>query len=155
MEIVDDAVTGLTPEGAEGLTFADIRDVSNVLIAEIVGNMDTIMSEWGTGSLMDTSNPDLAAYQADSDRWNPERVGNRVYGRKKGDTYINIYGKKVTSTGLYEGVDMEAENFYIPTPPSNAVRNATRWMKNGRLQEIIQSVLATFPYHKYIITDNK
>lgn len=86
-----------------------------------------IIESFGTGSKMDTTNPDLAAYM-NSIYWNPDRRRFAIAGRKKG-TYTNIFGETVTSSGKYRG--KEIENIVPARAPSHAIQNAERKLDAG------------------------
>jgi len=141
-----------TPEGRESLTDGDITDIANVISVSIVGGAWAAMDEHGTGSLMDVNNPALADYK-NSDLWNPARRDNKIRTRPAG-TYTNIFGETRTGRGS-GGYDLEAAGKVTPTPPSHAIENALRWMKNGRMQRLIKETIAMFNFGRFIITDKR
>lgn len=141
-----------TPEGRESLTDGDITDIANVISVSIVGGAFAAMDSYGTGSLMDESNPALADYK-NSDLWNPARRDNKIRTRPAG-TYTNIFGETRVGRGK-GGYDLEVAGKVIPTPPSHAIQNAVRWLRNGRMQRLIKETLAMFNYGKYLKTDKR
>lgn len=143
----------LTTEGKEDLQDEDITDIANVITASIAGGAWAIMDEYGTGSLMDTSNPALDAYK-NSDMWNPARDGNTIVTRPNRPGQKNIFGKPVNGKGD-GGFDLEESGWATPTPPSHAMQTTMKWMANGRLRERIKLAIKHFPFHRFIITDDK
>ena len=141
-----------TPEGRESLTDGDITDIANVISASIVGGAFAAMDSYGTGSLMDESNPALPDYK-NSALWNPARRDNKIRTRPAG-TYTNIFGEQRVGRGK-GGYDLEAAGKATPTPPSHAIENALRWMKNGRMQRLIKETIAMFNFGRFIITDKR
>jgi hypothetical protein len=138
----------LTPEGAESLHDEEIVDIANVIIASISGGAWAIMDEFGTGSLMDTSNPALAEYKK-SPAWNPARQDNKIRSRPNAPGQVDIFGNPTNGQGK-GGYDLEAAGKVTPQPPSHAIETAMRWMRNGRMQSKIQEVVRNFPFGKFI-----
>lgn len=152
-EMLAEAKQGMqTPEGAESLKDGDITDIANVICASIVGGAWAAMDEWGTGSLMDTSNPALSNYK-NGPLWNPVRRDNKIRTRPRG-AYTNIFGDQVVST-VTGGIDLEELGVYSPTPPSHAIQTAARWMKNGRIQRKVSDTVRAFPFGRFFVVDKK
>lgn len=138
----------LTPEGIESLHEEEIKDIANVIVASISGGAWAAMDEYGTGSLMDASNPALAEYKG-SDAWNPARYDNKIRTRPDAPGQVDIFGNPVNGHGK-GGYDLEKEGKVTAMPPSHAMETAMRWMKNGRMQSKIQEVVRNFPFGKFI-----
>jgi len=98
---------------------------------------------------MDTSNPAYPSYRA-SELWNPARHDTAIRGRPAGE-YTDIFGQRKTSTGKRAGRLLEKSPKFAPQAPSHAMRDAMRWMENGRMQEVLSQLMATFPWGKYIV----
>lgn len=148
----------LTPEGRDSLHDDDIKEIAGVIVASISGGAWAAMDEHGTGHMMDRGNPALKDYMGGS-LWNPQRMGYTVVGRPAG-TYTNIFGEKVTSKGKREGQEIEFPEYkgkhpFVPHPPSHAMQTAVRWMANGRMRQLIQTTVKSFPFNKFIVTDKK
>lgn len=141
----------LTPEGAASLHEEEIRDIVNVIVASIAGGAWAAMDEWGTGSLLDESNPALEAYK-NSPAWNPARYDNKIRSRPDTMGQIDIFGRPVRGRGK-GGVDLEALGIVSPQPPSHAIQTAARWMQNGRMKAVVYDTIRRFPFHQFIITD--
>jgi hypothetical protein len=138
----------LTPEGKESLHDEEIVDIANVIVASISGGAWAVMDEFGTGSLMDTSNPSLAEYKK-SPVWNPARQDNKIRSRPNAPGQVDIFGNPTNGQGK-GGYDLEAAGKVTPQPPSHAIETAMRWMRNGRMQSKIQEVVRNFPFGKFI-----
>lgn len=141
----------LTPEGAASLHEDEIRDIANVIAASIAGGAWAAMDEYGTGSLLDESNPVLEEYKR-SAAWNPARPDNTIRSRPNAPGQIDIFGNPVNGRGK-GGYDLEAAGIVEPQPPSHAMQTAARWMQNGRMKDVIRGVVGSFPFHRFIITD--
>lgn len=153
-ELLEDAKRGMqTPEGAESLTDGEIEQIAGFISASIVGGAWAAMDEFGTGSLMDTSNPALSAYK-NTTAWNPVRQDNKIRSRPNRPGQVDIFGNPVNGRGI-GGFDLEGAGKVSPTPPSKAIQTAARWMQNGRMQRKIKETLRAFPFGRFIITDRK
>lgn len=138
----------LTPEGAESLHDEEIKVIAGVIVASVVGGAWAAMDEFGTGSLMDTSNPALNEYK-NSPMWNPARHDNKIRTRPNMPGQIDIFGNPVNGRGA-GGYDLEAAGVFNPQPPSHALQTAARWMKNYRFRQKIKEVISNFPFGKFI-----
>ncbi|MCX7772921.1 MAG: hypothetical protein N2376_07400 [Clostridia bacterium] len=153
-ELLAEARQGMrTSEGAESLQEGEIEDVANVIVAAITGGAWAAMDEWGTGSKMDPSNPALADYLA-SNAWNPARSDFTIVTRPNMPGQVDIFGKPLNGKGS-GGVDLEAIGKVTPQPPSHAIQTALRWMSLGRMQRAVKSVVASFPFGKFIVITKK
>jgi len=153
-ELLAEAKLGMqTPEGAESLHEDEIVEVANLISVSIVGGAWAAMDEFGTGSLMDTSNPALSAYK-NSPAWNPARQDNKIRSRPNQPGQVDIFGNPVNGKGK-GGFDLEAAGEVVPTPPSHAIKTAARWMANGRMRELINNTVNNFPFGRFIVVDKK
>ena len=87
-----------------------------------------------------------------SPAWNPARRDNKIRTRPNTSGQVDIFGNSVTGHGK-GGFDLEGVGEVNPTPPSHAIKTATRWMKHTRFKEKIRITIKNFPFHKFIITD--
>ncbi len=154
-ELLAEAKQGMrTPEGAESLHDEEVTDIANVIIAGISGGAWAAMDEFGTGSEMDLFNPALPDYMR-SKMWNPARGNDTtIRSRPNAPGQIDIFGRPVNGKGK-GGVDLEALGVVDAQPPSHAIETAMRWMRHGRMREVIQQTVKSFPFAKFIITSKK
>ena len=138
-----------TPEGMQDLTKGDVELIAGWITAQVIGGPWAILDSFGSGSLMDTSNPALTDYLFNTAKgWNPARHDLAIRGRPKG-TYVDFFGKTKTSTGRREGQDLES--YLDPWPPSHAFTAATAWMQHTIIQKMLEDAIVAFPFHKYIV----
>ena len=143
----------LTPEGRESLHDSEIKDIAGVIVVGITGGAYAAMDEFGKGSLMDMSNPDLQDYIS-SNLWNSARGNDPTIRSRQRGLYTNIFGEQVVSKSNVAGINLEEKGGkFAPQPPSRAIQTAMRWMANGRMQSKIQSVVRDFPFSNFIICD--
>lgn len=105
-----------------------------MLKRQLVGGPHAIMDSFGTGSLMDTSNPSFDDY-AGGESYNPareRRPGAPITGRPEGQ-YTNIFGETEYSSGRLEGANLEKfpGSPIKPKAPSYAFQNAEKWFMAG------------------------
>lgn len=112
----------------------------NIFRRKVIGQAHAIIDSYGKGSLMDADNPFLAQYRS-SPLWNPERNDLAIVGRPKG-YYINIFGRKVWSSGRKAGLNVEAK--MKPQAPSKAFQRAEAWwcVNNGRINDILNAKIS-------------
>jgi hypothetical protein len=111
------------------------------------GGMMALVTEWGSGSLADTSNPAWDEYVR-SEYWNPARDPARhtIRGRPKGE-YKNLDDAIRYSTGNWEGINLEWK--YPPIPPQHWMQGILDRSRPYILERLAQAV-QMFPFHKYI-----
>lgn len=114
--------------GRNDLDAKSLDDGERMLLRrQVLGGAWAIMDSFGTGSLMDKSNPYLADYIG-SPLWNSMRTGFAIAGRPAGE-YTNIFGEQAQSSGSLAGQD--AERVIPPRPPSKAFQQAWAWFTSG------------------------
>jgi hypothetical protein len=125
------------------------------------------IAEWGSGSEMDTSNPDLAAYMA-SEYWNPVRDGFAITGRPKGP-YLGLDNRMHdTHTGKLAGVNLEElsrsdsefqawmarvglpPDAFQPKPPLHFMREALEANRN-LIMDQLNAVIETFRFGDFFV----
>lgn len=125
-----------------------VKEIAGYISAQIVGGPWSTLAEYGSGSLMDKSNPALSVYM-NSSLWNPARTGYEKVGRPKGK-YIDFFGKGRYSSGTREG--RSVEDRYPPTPATHGMTVTAAWMLlEQRPQKVIGDILRSFPWGNYIV----
>lgn len=128
-----------------------IKRETKEIVAILKANTYTLADSYGTGSLMDTSNPGYNEYK-NSDNWNPTRKGNAIYGREK--DYTDLFGKPRRTSGVYKDINLEGfevrKNFKIlPVPPSQAVRIAKNYLYQIYLPTAYRLTINSMKWSKY------
>jgi len=134
-----------------------IEILANQVIAHFKANTIALADSYGTGSLMLDNNPGLAEYKADKKRWNPERTGKAIVGRKKGK-YEDIFGQIHTTSGKFKGQKLENRgyvtytSYYIsPNYPSRAIQIADQWFYKKYLPKAYERVAAKIDIAKCLV----
>lgn len=136
-----------TQSGAGDVT-VESEDKGDRLIRQIIGGAFAVMDSWGTGSLMDTSNPTLNDYM-NSDLWNPARSktpGAPITGRPEGE-YTDVFGELAYSSGAMEGLNLEQmPNSPIkPQTPSGAFQDTDKFfVAENTMVEVVQEKTREF-----------
>lgn len=137
---------------------------ANIITGKVISGAYAIMDSYGTGSLIDMSNPFLDEYLATA-RWsipmyNPIRLQRNttaILGRPKGKYRPVIGGRPRKSSGLLEGFDLE-EGVRLsngkmvkvrPTPPSKAIDTSFRWMAQTRINKVVMDTVRNFNFVRF------
>lgn len=151
-ELYAEASAGLnTREAVRELSKEKIELATGFIAVGITGGAYVAMDEWGTGSKMDTSNPDLQAYMSSS-LWNPARKDTTIVTRPNTPGQIDIHGNPVKGHGD-GGYDLEEAGIVEATHPSKALQTAMRWMENGRFREVIKNTIKNFDFSEFFEVD--
>lgn len=158
-EFMNEAISHMsTPEGREDLHPEVIEATVDAVAVTVIAGPWAVMDEWGKGSLLDETNPALLDY-IDSEYWNSlrDRYDFTVVGRPP-SKYLNIFGERIETRGTLAGVNLERLAFegelpysFLPNPPSHALQTAARWLRNGRVREVILGVLGTFDWGRFLV----
>lgn len=126
-----------TQEGKESL-LKESEDDAKQLRRRVIGGAFAILDSFGSGSLMDKTNPNLPAYE-NSAGYNPlrrEKGTTAILGRPAG-SYTDIFGERQTSSGHAAGRNLE--KVYVngkplaePMGPSKAFEQAWNWFTKGQ-----------------------
>ena len=106
-----------------------------------------LMTEWGSGSLADTSNPAWDEYTR-SEYWNPARDPGRhtIRGRPAGE-YTDLDNQQRVSSGGREGINLEWK--YPPVPAQHWLQGIVELSRPYILERLIE-MIQVFPFHNYI-----
>lgn len=127
--------------------------IFNKVIAYLEANPAALADTFGTGSLIDESNPYLQEYFS-SGLINPLRKDKRIYGRPAGE-YINVldlHGKPRTSKGKYAGVPIE--HIAKPSKPTHAIQQEFELFYTTNVPEAIREAVKKLKLSKYITEEN-
>lgn len=128
-----------------------IKKEMKEIVAILKANTYTLADSYGTGSLMDTDNPGLAAYKA-SDNWNRNRIGNAIYGRET--DYTDLFNRPRKTSGIYKDTNLEGfevrKGFKIqPVSPSYAIKTANHWLYEQYLPNAYKLTVNSMKWEKY------
>lgn len=156
-EFYNEAIAGLDAKGKEdsGKINAIWDETKGYVESQCKFYANALMQSFGTGSLADTSADSYWQEYTQSKLFNPVRKSTTIVGRKRG-SYIDIYGKKQSSWGTYEGQDIEGA--YIdyhgmfakivePIQPKYSIQNAESWLLRNhqrRVEDRIEEELKRF-----------
>lgn len=132
----------------------EIKRQGKIIIGYLKANAYVLADSYGTGSLMLDNNPGLAEYK-NSGAWNPARTGKTIVGRKAG-TYTNLFGRKRSTKGTFEGQNLENRSFgtdyhIAPTHPSYAIQMAEEWLYKTYLPNAYKLAIQNINFSKYLI----
>lgn len=133
-------------ESTSGMTgdvdLEDARIMGDMITSKVTFYADAIMQSFGTGSLMDRSNPYLSEY-INSGKWNPARYNYAIVGRPEGE-YENIYGETGYSSGRMEGINIES--FIKPISPTYGIQKAEQWLlkEDGKIRRRLNTEMNIF-----------
>ena len=109
--------------------------------------MQALITEWGSGSLADTSNPAWDEY-AQSRYWNPYRdPGKHTIRTREAGPYVNLDNKEVESHAKRPGINVEWK--YPPMPAQHWLQGIVELSRPYILERLVQMIQA-FPFHNYI-----
>jgi len=141
------------PEVRRDMIHKEVVTIAGQVIGTVsAGGMMALVTEWGSGSLADTSNPAWDDYTG-SEYWNPARDPGRhtIRGRPEGE-YKDLDNETHHSSGKREGINLEWK--YPPMEPQHWMRGLVERSRPYVLERLVQMIQA-FPFHKYISSDGR
>lgn len=141
------------PEVRRDMIHKEVVIIAGQVVGTVsVGGMQALITEWGSGSLADESNPAWDEY-TQSQYYNPSRYpyGHPITGRPPG-TYTDLDGIERDSSGLAEGLNLE--RWLPPQEPQHWMRGLVERSRPYVLERLVQMIQA-FPFHKYISSDGR
>lgn len=141
------------PEVNRTMIGKEVVNMGGYVVGKVwAGGIGALTTEWGSGSLADTSNPAWDEY-TQSQYWNPARDPGRhtIRGRPEGD-YVDLDGETHHSSGRWEGRNLEWK--YPPVEPQHWMREIVS-LSRPFIYKRLSLVAKTFPYHKYIHSDGR
>ena len=130
----------------------EVVKVGGVVIGRFYARgIQALITEWGSGSLADESNPAWDAY-VNSKYWNESRQpGHPITGRPEGD-YVNLDNVISYSSGKAENLNLERH--LRPQEPQHwleGIMIASRPYIYKRLAQMVRM----FPFYRYIHSDGR
>lgn len=116
------------------------------------GGIGALTTEWGSGSLADTSNPAWNEY-VNSRYWNPLRDPGKhtIRGRPEGE-YVDLDNETRYSTGKKAGINLEWK--YPPESPQHWMREIVA-LSRPQILERLADTVRLFPFRKFIYSDGR
>lgn len=163
-EVKSKTTHGLYGGGINPYVASTLKREGNALIGYLQANTYVLADSYGTGSFMLDDNPGLRKYMQSikTGNWNPARRGKAIVGRPKG-TYIDLFGRKHTTSGSFEGKNIEGKKVYTrkketerdyyisPTRPSYAIQLASNWLWKTYLPRAYKLAVQNINFSKYLI----
>lgn len=141
------------PEVDRGRIHKEVATVAGQVIGTVfAGGMMALVTEWGSGSLADESNPAWDEYTR-SKYWNPARDPARhtIRGRPAGE-YVNLDDEARHSSGKKAGINLEWK--FPPHEPEHWMREIVA-LSRPYILERLTDMVRVFPFHKYIHSDGR
>lgn len=169
-ELYDEMVADLkTSKAKQDLVREKAKLRAGIITGKIMAGAYAIMDSYGTGSLMDMSNPFLEEYMATANwsipMYNPKRIEKNttaILGRPKGRYRSIVKSRIVSSTGSLEGVNLEntasivskkgrilASTSVKPISPSKAIDTSFRWIALTRVNKVVMETVQNFNFARF------
>ena len=135
-----------------------IKKESTRIIVELKASPAVIADSYGTGSLMLDNIPGFQEYK-NSDRYNKDRKGKAIEGRKAGTYKHSLTGKQRTTTGAFEGRNIEGQRvnsqgrpyYILPSHPSYALQLAQEYMYMQWLPKAYENTVNRINFAQFLI----
>jgi hypothetical protein len=141
------------PEVRRDMIHKEVKAMAGYVMGTVsAGGMMALVTEWGSGSLADTSNPAWDEYTR-SKYWNPSRDPGKhtIRGRPEGE-YVDLDGETHYSSGRWEGRNLEWK--YPPIEPQHWMREIVT-LSRPYIYKRLALAAKTFPFHRYIHSDGR
>lgn len=136
------------PEVRRDMIGKEVSIIAGKVVGSVwAGGMGALTTEWGSGSLADTSNPAWAEYTR-SKYWNPARDPGKhtIRGRPAGE-YVDLDGERKVSSGKWEGRNLEW--MFPPEEPQYWMQEIVSLSAPFVIKRIYELV-RDFPMHKFV-----
>lgn len=125
------------------------REEAKIVADSIVGYVEAsgmwaLITNYGSGTQMDTSNPGLLEYMK-SQYWNPARTGTQIVGRPAGP-YINLDNEVKVSSGKQAGKPLG----FVKNYPAEHWFERVITLSEPFVLKWIAETVREFPIHRYI-----